>query len=404
MDLKKEPFGKHIPCLDGVRGIAILLVMCRHLLPIEPISFVPLEYVRKVLEAGWIGVDLFFVLSGFLITGILLDTKGSNQPFRNFYARRSLRIFPLYYFVLLVGLVVFPLSGFNYEGLQLNLDNQLWLWSYTSNLVMAYQDSYLFTADGFRLSHLWSLAVEEHFYLVWPLAVLSLSHRPLLRICFGTIIVALTLRCTLYLSGVTGLANYVLTFCRMDSLMFGALLAIGCRLPTAKRSLQFTIPAVGSLAGAGLAAILFTTKGWWVSHWTMQTVGFTLLAVFFSSALYVLLNTSEKNIVKRTISAKPLRLLGKYSYGLYIYHSIFDAHLEGWIPDESGPFANLPVIGPVSVFVARVAIILPITLLSYHLLEAPFLRLKDRFIPKPAANSDHRESVTALTKVKGIGG
>ncbi|MGK0185208.1 MAG: peptidoglycan/LPS O-acetylase OafA/YrhL [Verrucomicrobiales bacterium] len=397
MNLIREPFGKHIPCLDGVRGVAVLLVLCRHLLPVEPIGFIPLEYARKVLEAGWIGVDLFFVLSGFLITGILLDTRGSNRSFRNFYARRSLRIFPLYFFVLLVGLVILPVAGIHYEGMQINLENQLWLWTYASNFAMAFQDSYLFTADGFILSHLWSLAVEEHFYLVWPFAVLSLSWKPLLRICLGTIVIALALRCTLYLSGVTGIANYVLTFCRMDSLMFGALLAIGCRIPAAQQTLRTLTPVTGCLSGAGLAIILVTTKGWWVAHWSMQTVGFTLLAIFFSSALYILLNTSDGNWFRRAFSLSPLRFLGKYSYGIYIYHSILDAHLERWIPDASGPFATIPILGPFSILIARVALVLPLVLLSFHFLESPFLRLKDRFTTKTNSESAPSKSVPALT-------
>ena len=300
MQLIKAPFGKHIVCLDGVRGIAILLVMCAHLMPSQPIGFVPLEYVRKVFEAGWIGVDLFFVLSGFLITGILLDSRGRAHALRNFYARRSLRIFPLYFAVLIGGLLLLPALGYTYEGQQATESNQLWLWTYTTNLFIVSEQSYFFTADGLKLAHLWSLAVEEHFYLAWPLAVLYLPVRRLMGISLSIILGALLIRCVIYLNGSAGLTNYVLTICRMDSLMFGSVLALGTRLPSATRKLRSILAVGGAISGCLLALIMLTTKGWWIEHWTMQTIGFSLLGIFFTACLYFLLHARETHISRRS--------------------------------------------------------------------------------------------------------
>lgn len=156
LSIKYNP-KQHISALDSIRGVAVLLVILFHCYP---------TYITKL---GWLGVDLFFVLSGFLITGLLLDAKGKNNYYRNFIVRRTLRIFPLYYFALLLCLVIVPIvfksllpPDYGYYTA-----NQLWFWTYTQN--------WLFSKTGFpenlTLVHFWSLAVEEQFYLFWPLFV-----------------------------------------------------------------------------------------------------------------------------------------------------------------------------------------------------------------------------------------
>src|SRR5690625_4685275 len=159
---------QYVKELDGVRGVAILLVILFHCFP-SPLT-----------GLGWIGVDLFFVLSGFLITGILIDSKGNKRYYSNFIGRRILRIFPLYYLVLFIMLFLLPLigrgfsSGSNYS---FYLRHQGWFWSYLQN--------WLFSFHGFPknliLSHFWSLGVEEQFYLVWPFLVLLLPKKLLLK-------------------------------------------------------------------------------------------------------------------------------------------------------------------------------------------------------------------------------
>ena len=168
--------GGHMAPLDGLRGLAILMVMAFHFAWVQPPRSLPAKLFVFVGSFGWAGVDLFFVLSGFLITGILLDSKSEPYYFRNFYARRILRIFPLYYSVLLVTLVVLPhFVSYDTPELTALLRSQAWLWLYSANVSVAVEHGHwLWNADWLRLGMLWSLAVEEHFYLVWPLLVFVL--------------------------------------------------------------------------------------------------------------------------------------------------------------------------------------------------------------------------------------
>src|SRR3954466_4450020 len=211
----------HLPTLDGLRGIAILAVMIHHAAEFGQGNS-PATAVHQFLHLGRHGVDLFFVLSGFLITGILLDSKGSPRYFSTFYARRTLRIFPLYYGVLLVVLVVLPLIVPQPPAAREVIADQGWLWLYASNILMAWRNRVLFNGEHVYLSHFWSLAVEEQFYLVWPLVVLLVGGRGLAWVCAACLPVALVVR-GLTTRGSEFSAAIFLTPCRVDSLAVGAL-------------------------------------------------------------------------------------------------------------------------------------------------------------------------------------
>src|SRR4051812_26438531 len=193
------PERRHMPGLDGVRRTAILSgLICPYS------ALLPTNDFTGFLQNGWAGVDLFFVISGFLITGILLDAKGTPHYFRNFYARRVLRIFPLYYgflAIMLLVLIVIRTSGWNANG---GLDGlwraQPWLWTYTANFWIARQRDWSTWSEV--VIPLWSLSVEEQFYLVWPLIVFRFSPRHLVRICLGVMVAALVLRLVLTAHGV----------------------------------------------------------------------------------------------------------------------------------------------------------------------------------------------------------
>ena len=158
----------HLPVLDGIRGLAILLVTAYRFDIGPEYGQLPGSLVFQILRHGDMGVDLFFVLSGFLITGILFDARGRKHYFRNFYARRALRIFPLYYGFLFVTLVAPPaLCGPEYDLFPEAESNQAWLWLYGANLLVAVRDSWCLGS----FDHFWSLSVEEHFYFLWPLVI-----------------------------------------------------------------------------------------------------------------------------------------------------------------------------------------------------------------------------------------
>src|SRR5437870_557283 len=164
-----------VRALDGLRGIAILMVMLYHQTVMVGSTGID-RFVGFWTLSGWIGVDLFFVLSGFLITGILSDSKGATGYFRNFYARRVLRIFPLYYGVVAFSLLILPyIPHWKLENLARIKGDELWYWTYLSNFSIAAHAAF---RHGI-LDVSWSLSIEEQFYLMWPLLVLLLSRRSL---------------------------------------------------------------------------------------------------------------------------------------------------------------------------------------------------------------------------------
>ncbi|HEX7878877.1 MAG TPA: acyltransferase, partial [Candidatus Eisenbacteria bacterium] len=230
----KEPAGDvHVPALDGLRGLAILLVLAHHFNILNPAG--PAERnLILLLDLGKHGVDLFFVLSGFLITGILLDTRGRPGWLGSFFARRALRIVPLYYALLTALLVVQPLLlARNPATLSASMRwsaeaaDAPWYWLFTSNILFAIR-------EGFGLHGLdvtWSLAIEEQFYLAWAFLVMFLDRRAMIVACTALIVLCPVIRLAIGLTGDSWLDAYLLTPGRLDALAMGSLLAALYRAP-----------------------------------------------------------------------------------------------------------------------------------------------------------------------------
>lgn len=396
----------HMPAIDGLRGIAILLVLIHHFTPAVSGS----TFTKRMLmisHTGWIGVDLFFVLSGFLITCILLKTRSGPDYFLNFYARRTLRIFPIYYITLVALLVVLPAllsvpvlaQGINtlfsktIRDLQSMLDGQSWLWLYGTNIKIA--------LDGERwgaVNHFWSLAVEEHFYLVWPLVVFFASRGTLKRICLVCILGAPILRAMLMLGGFDSVVPYVLTVTRVDSLAVGGLLAA---LITERNGLQKWSPritAVAAVAAVMLVAIVVYYKRLNRDDLMTTVFGYSLLATI---SAWAVLKASQIRIGTRAhaIMANPVLVsLGKYSYGLYVTHMFFVpvyVKLFPWtgLHKLLGSYAWAIVAHAVLAIICSWAI----AWVCFHAFEKHFLKLKSLFdYRKPAVAPESAKKPGAL--------
>jgi len=375
-DLSAGPAGtsaRHVPALDGIRGVAILWVMLHNVLDdrFHPRGG-PLHVVALLAHPGWIGVQLFFALSGFLITAGLLDTQGAANYFSGFYARRALRILPLYYGVLFASLVVFPSIVFPPAELQVSVAHQGSLWLFISNWTHA-------PVLGFV--HFWSLGVEEQFYLLWPLLVYRLSPRRLLTLSLAMAAGALVARCAMVWGGASAWAVYTATTSRLDALTLGAAGACLVRIPSLRRAVSQRLGMIGAIAlGIFLIGVPLTAV-YNYSTVACETVGYTLLAV--SCAVLVtgaaLDTTSLSAPVARILNWKVLRSCGKYSYAMYVFHELLHVLVcERWIAARF-PASHTP---PYVVFIAAVATFVAsygLAFVSYHAFEKRFLALK-RFV------------------------
>ena len=272
--------------------------------------------VKAISGIGSTGVDLFFVLSGFLITGILLDAKSSPHFFRNFYARRTLRIFPLYYGVLIACFLIVPLFHPFSPAEQQVANRQGWLWLYAANIRESFTNAYYpFSGGWIAMDHFWSLAIEEHFYLLWPLVIFFASRRTMIGICIAVIAIALGTRLGLYLSEIESMAYYHLTPCRMDELAMGGLIVLLARSPGGAAKL---VRIAWGIASVSLMALILT----WRFEWREYIFGSTLLAMFFAALLVCVVSSGLRNPLRLLFQNRGLRLLGKFSYGAYVLHPL----------------------------------------------------------------------------------
>ena len=356
-----------------MRGLAIVFVLAYHVTLGMTGQSLAAKLLAKATSAGWCGVDLFFVLSGFLITGILLDTKDSPRRFRNFYARRALRIFPLYYGTLLLTFAALPwitrwIGGF--AGVD---EAQTWLWLYGTNLFVGLRGAW------FPLSHFWSLAVEEHFYLFWPAILFGCDRRTVLWICAGMVVLALAVRVYL-VSQHAVLAAYCLTICRMDALAIGSVVALAARTPRGLEALAPLAVRTAWISAVGLLGVVAWRTGLAFHDAVIQTLGYLLLDVLFASLLVLVVVAPASGRLSIAMTFPPLRALGRYSYGIYVYNSIFILMAEGLsLHARLVAWSGSMVLGRL-LFVEIVVVFTLVTAwVSWHGLEKQFLKWKHCF-------------------------
>jgi peptidoglycan/LPS O-acetylase OafA/YrhL len=364
-----------MPELDTIRGIAVLLVLFFHgfgfRYGLQGLSGFPKLFVLATLP-GWMGVNLFFVLSGFLITGILLDTKSKPDYYRSFYIRRVLRILPLYYAVLLLLAVLTRTGWVNRDASWAFLGLSFF---YLSNIT---------TLFGVAMQYgvLWSLAVEEHFYLLWPAAVRAMSRERVALAGAAICIICPCLRALYFLRGYDTGTGY--TWLVADGLATGAVLAVaaGSRWGTRVGMWRATAILIGAsfvMFGVGYPFGIFLA-----SRFLGVTLRQTALNLFFagSIALTLLVGTSRwRAVVNRPI----LRFFGDISYCVYLIHMlVFDLedHFIGkWFPSLSRPSGHFGEM--VFLFAIAVAFTVAVASFSRWYFEEPFLRLKGRFERPP---------------------
>ncbi len=360
----------HVAQLDGLRAFAVLCVLIQHGFPDQYV-------VNRVFPWGDAGVRLFFVLSGFLITRILLDCRGRGErepsargiSLRHFYIRRALRILPVYFFVLAT------MALLDAPGVR---DSWIWLATFTSNFLFASLGSW----PGF-INHLWTLAVEEQFYLIWPWVIAFVPRRTLVMVVIATVVSAPVWRALSVEMGHNAIATSILTISCFDSLGMGALLAIARHasygspmlLDSLRRASLFVgvplfIVAVGLHAEGRFAAVQLVIRD-------------LAMALVFT---WVVDRACDGfgGWIGRLLAWRPVRYVGKISYGIYLYHRFLRGFLfilvtEGYLPPPSSYLTRFLRIALGSLIIA---------MLSWHLFEAPINRLKRKFPYERAAGPE----------------
>ncbi|MGD1277896.1 MAG: acyltransferase [Tepidisphaeraceae bacterium] len=372
---------KHIDALDALRGIAILMVMFLHFTGELHPKHRLLGWYLNAVNSGWLGVDLFFVLSGFLISGILIDAKGRPHFFRNFYARRTLRIFPLYYGFLTVVFVIVPLIWPQApQSAPGAFEGRVWVWTYLSNLRYAWRHAWP-DYGWLHLGHFWTLAVEEQFYIIWPTVVFFATRRGLYFICGCLICIAPALRIACIATHQPGMVAYIATPCRMDDLAFGGMLALLVRRDAGLAPL--VRPALATAIASGLILLLIFLSHHGLTEYQpmMQKLGYSMAMLASGSALILFLAAPPTGIAGRFCNSLVLRFFGKYSYGLYVLHIplvyiLFDRIFKARVAPES--FRH-PWAAGFAYLAMAISISLVAAIASWHLYESQFLKLKRYF-------------------------
>ena len=370
----------HYPAVDGLRGVAILLVLVAHARWAVGESTHIDRFVKSLTGVGWSGVTMFFVLSGFLITGILLNTREQPQYFKVFYSRRALRIFPLYYLSLLVLLMVGPAVSNHVASLP-EQQYRVYYFVYLQNWIRVFDPNY----TGALVGHFWSLAIEEQFYLVWPLVIWFTPVHVLRWVCIGLILASPLARGCAVMADLRPLSVYGMTFSQFDSLAAGALVAVWMFGPS-KMPQRKTLWLVCLVCIAGLVAVALW-RGRVSPHNRVGVVlGPSLFTGVYVSLLMLALEESDRmGPLARAFSASPIRMLGKYSYAIYVVHIPLRWMTLKWFPElrqhqSAAMFAEF--------MIGYTLASLAIAVISWHLIEKHFLALKRylAYSPTPATN------------------
>jgi len=386
-----KPGNRHILALDGLRALAITAVIIAHTNLLFGGAF-PTGSLNGALAGlfgcSWAGVDLFFVLSGFLITGILCDAKGSDQFLRNFYMRRTLRIMPLYFGVLVsVSILTRAVPKLLIHPPSSTAD-MISLVAFYYN----FRTAFVTKTGTLYFHHFWSLNVEEHFYLLWPLLIIMLPRKHLLKVCICGIIASLLCRIAVILSGSWPQIAYLITPCRLDGLLAGAFIALAIRDEETWLRVRPRIPSI-MIGSACLILGLFLGQrnfaevadvrgvpGPLVDNSFTLTIGITALSLFFAGLLSIVIEAPPTSKFRRFLESPWLVSIGFYSYAIYVFHVIVIVQIYRILEHVAPWFLKWPGYLAKPLFAILLLLASYATAFaSYHLYEKHFLSLKRYF-------------------------
>ena len=373
---------RHLPALDGIRGFAVAALFAIHTFAQSQPTNAFETVLAKLSGLGVYSIDIFFVLSGFLITGILLDSKSKPRFFSNFLVRRALRIFPLYYAVLLiifVGLRWIPsVQGPSYDEM---LKAEPWAWTYTFNYYIAGQGGWTVPWIG----HFWSLAVEEQFYLAWPLIVFLLSRRGVAWASAGLVVLGAACKLYMELHNYSEVAIHVFTGTRIGNIGAGAWLAAWVRAPeVVAGGATYVLRRGWMLLAAGIVGKIVIFVAGYLEPGLRSGVGafstLTWLAIFAAGHMAAFA-ASPQSLFMRIFTWRPFLVLGKYSYGVYLFHHFYTYPVEAY-GGAAKVFYFLPhTLAVLANGVIALGLSTALAYVSYHVFEERFLKLKDKIAP-----------------------
>jgi peptidoglycan/LPS O-acetylase OafA/YrhL len=358
---------RYVPCLEGIRGYGFLLVFCGHYFLATQLArpgTLRLKILTALSSTALFAVPAFFVLSGYLIGGILYDTRHREGYFRVFYTRRILRVFPVYYVTLLAIAGFFVLKG-------IVPDSHFWIhFLYIQNL---FPSATAQPASPVSMAHFWSLAVEEQFYLVWPLVVWFFPEkRKLMGIASAMIACscALRLAAPFFITAPRQITAFTPT--RVDAILLGVLLAF-VRHDAIYRRFEFSAKWI-VLCGAATMAML----AWWKGEaWSKTFAGVEVLIPLanITAAAIIVAVMEENSLLNRACSQRWVRWLGSLSYSLYVFHLTFAPFFFSSFAGRLGMYMR-PSFAVLASGAIALALTLCLSLLCFLLIERPILSMK----------------------------
>lgn len=358
---------ERIKGLDGLRALAIILVIIHHttFVDVDSVPFGIMYFLSKYSASG---VDLFFVLSGFLITTLLIRNKGKKNYFKAFYMRRVLRIFPLYFSILLFAFIILPATSLklpsDWSGVE-----PLWYWVFLSNYYIGLKAS--FSHGLVDLS--WSLSIEEQFYFLWPALIAFISIKKLKIFFPFFVIVPIILRIWHYEIGTHPIGIHTFTHTRIDTIIWGCLLAFSwdsARLLPRKYSLGFM----------WILILLLYVLNSLINYELKSIFNYTLFALAYLALLHFTLFSQASHLWLKLMESKTMIFIGKVSFGIYLLHNPIQAVLKKtFLNFTISSSIYLQYINQLFFYIVVLALSSFAAWISFKFLEAPFLKYKKNF-------------------------